>query len=90
MLWHDKFKIFLKNLNVISFIRFFFKFIRISDIRPVVKRVDTVSAEWPAVTNYLYLTYNGTETDVDVQPGAIIVIGKKSLLKGVSDKLLYI
>ncbi|RXG73030.1 CAD protein [Armadillidium vulgare] len=45
------------------------------DIRPVVKRVDTVSAEWPAVTNYLYLTYNGTETDVDVQPGAIIVIG---------------
>ena len=29
-----------------------------SRIRPSVKKVDTVSAEWPASTNYLYLTYN--------------------------------
>merc|ERR1719235_2758225 len=35
------------------------------DIRPVVKQIDTLAAEFPADTNYLYLTYNGTENDVD-------------------------
>lgn len=34
-------------------------------IKPFVKQIDTVAAEWPAVTNYLYLTYNGAEHDVD-------------------------
>ncbi|XP_027201907.2 carbamoyl-phosphate synthetase 2, aspartate transcarbamylase, and dihydroorotase rudimentary [Dermatophagoides pteronyssinus] len=34
-----------------------------NNIRPFVKKVDTVSAEWPATTNYLYLTYNATESD---------------------------
>merc|ERR1719359_2514696 len=29
------------------------------------KQVDTLAAEFPADTNYLYLTYNGTENDVD-------------------------
>ena len=33
-------------------------------IRPVVKQIDTLAAEYPAQTNYLYLTYNGTENDV--------------------------
>ena len=28
-------------------------------IRPVVKQLDTVAAEYPCFTNYLYLTYNG-------------------------------
>jgi len=32
---------------------------------PAVKRIDTLAAEWPAVTNYLYLTYDATEDDVD-------------------------
>ena len=32
---------------------------------PCVKRIDTVAAEWPAITNYLYLTYNGTTNDLD-------------------------
>ena len=27
------------------------------DIHPWVKQIDTVAAEWPAATNYLYLTY---------------------------------
>lgn len=31
---------------------------------PVVKQIDTLAAEYPAQTNYLYLTYNGTENDV--------------------------
>lgn len=33
-------------------------------ILPFVKQVDTVSAEWPASTNYLYLTYNASEHDI--------------------------
>jgi carbamoyl-phosphate synthase large subunit len=33
-------------------------------IIPVVKQIDTLAAEYPARTNYLYLTYNGTENDV--------------------------
>merc|ERR1719161_1777151 len=34
-------------------------------IMPVVKQIDTLAAEFPAETNYLYLTYNGTENDVE-------------------------
>lgn len=34
------------------------------NIFPVVKQIDTLAAEYPAQTNYLYLTYNGTENDV--------------------------
>lgn len=33
-------------------------------ILPVVKQIDTLAAEYPAQTNYLYLTYNGNENDV--------------------------
>jgi len=33
-------------------------------IVPVVKQIDTLAAEYPAQTNYLYLTYNGTDNDV--------------------------
>ena len=33
-------------------------------ILPVVKQIDTLAAEYPAQTNYLYLTYGGTEDDV--------------------------
>lgn len=33
-------------------------------IIPVVKRIDTLAAEYPAQTNYLYITYNGTSNDV--------------------------
>ena len=34
-------------------------------ILPVVKQIDTLAGEFPARTNYLYLTYNGTESDID-------------------------
>ena len=34
-------------------------------IVPVVKQIDTLAAEFPAKTNYLYLTYNGTHNDID-------------------------
>ncbi|WP_288314853.1 carbamoyl-phosphate synthase (glutamine-hydrolyzing) large subunit [uncultured Mediterranea sp.] len=33
-------------------------------IVPVVKQIDTLAAEYPAQTNYLYLTYSGTANDV--------------------------
>ncbi|XP_064196290.1 CAD protein isoform X2 [Anguilla rostrata] len=44
-------------------------------ILPVVKQIDTVAAEWPAHTNYLYLTYNGTENDVAFGEPHVMVIG---------------
>ena len=34
-------------------------------IVPVVKQIDTLAAEFPAKTNYLYLTYNGTHNDIE-------------------------
>ncbi len=36
-----------------------------ANIVPVVKQIDTLAAEWPAKTNYLYLTYGGDENDID-------------------------
>ncbi|OFX32745.1 MAG: carbamoyl phosphate synthase large subunit [Bacteroidetes bacterium GWA2_32_17] len=33
-------------------------------IVPFVKQIDTLAAEYPAQTNYLYLTYNGSENDI--------------------------
>ncbi len=45
-------------------------------IVPVVKQIDTLSAEWPAVTNYLYLTYNGDSDDLIFEKrNKIIVLG---------------
>ena len=44
-------------------------------IVPRVKQIDTLAAEWPAATNYLYLTYHGIEHDVDFSGGAIMVLG---------------
>ncbi|XP_039548605.1 CAD protein isoform X2 [Pimephales promelas] len=44
-------------------------------ILPVVKQIDTVAAEWPAHTNYLYLTYNGSESDVVFEQPHVMVIG---------------
>ena len=36
-------------------------------IVPVVKQIDTLAAEFPANTNYLYLTYNGTVNDIEYE-----------------------
>ena len=46
-------------------------------ILPVVKQIDTLAAEYPAQTNYLYLTYNGTENDVEYvgDHRSIVVLG---------------
>ena len=42
---------------------------------PSVKRIDTLAGEFPAKTNYLYLTYHGAEHDVKPGKRAIAVIG---------------
>ncbi|MDE6079159.1 MAG: carbamoyl-phosphate synthase (glutamine-hydrolyzing) large subunit [Duncaniella sp.] len=46
-------------------------------IVPVVKQIDTLAAEYPAQTNYLYLTYNGNENDVTYlhDHRSIVVLG---------------
>ncbi|MEN6619813.1 MAG: carbamoyl-phosphate synthase (glutamine-hydrolyzing) large subunit [Rikenellaceae bacterium] len=46
-------------------------------IVPVVKQIDTLAAEYPARTNYLYLTYNGTHNDVNYlgDHKSIVVLG---------------
>jgi carbamoyl-phosphate synthase large subunit len=46
-------------------------------IIPVVKQIDTLAAEYPAMTNYLYLTYSGTSNDVKYKGDhkSVIVLG---------------
>ncbi|NDV68372.1 carbamoyl-phosphate synthase (glutamine-hydrolyzing) large subunit [Dysgonomonas sp. 25] len=46
-------------------------------IVPCVKQIDTLAAEYPAQTNYLYITYNGTENDVNYlgDKKSVIVLG---------------
>ncbi len=45
-------------------------------IVPFVKQIDTLAAEYPASTNYLYLTYNGSEHDVPFhRRKSVIVLG---------------
>eukprot|EP00961_Rhodomonas_salina_P112681 1515899-Rhodomonas_salina.1 len=42
---------------------------------PVVKQIDTVAAEYPACTNYLYWTYNGKVNDLTPSNAAVLVLG---------------
>ena len=46
-------------------------------ILPVVKQIDTLAAEYPAQTNYLYLTYGGTQNDIAYENDrrSIVVLG---------------
>lgn len=46
-------------------------------IIPWVKQIDTLAAEYPAVTNYLYLTYSGSEHDIwyENDKRSVIVLG---------------
>jgi carbamoyl-phosphate synthase large subunit len=46
-------------------------------IVPAVKQIDTLAAEWPAVTNYLYMTYGGNSNDIQIshEDKGIVVIG---------------
>jgi carbamoyl-phosphate synthase large subunit len=53
-------------------------------ILPVIKQIDTLAAEYPAETNYLYMTYSGTENDVEPRAGAVMVLGGGSYRIGQS------
>ena len=59
-------------------------------IHPYVKRIDTLAAEWPAITNYLYLTYSASEHDIDFEQEnnsnlrKIIVLGSGTYRIGAS------
>jgi len=47
-----------------------------SGIVPYVKQIDTLAAEYPAKTNYLYLTYNASEDDLDFkEENQVVVLG---------------
>ncbi len=53
-------------------------------ILPVIKQIDTLAAEYPATTNYLYMTYQGSGNDVDPKAGAVMVLGSGSYRIGSS------
>ena len=46
-------------------------------IKPVVKQIDTLAAEYPAQTNYLFMTYNGTTHDIAYENDgkSVVVVG---------------
>ncbi len=48
-----------------------------NNVLPVVKQIDTLAGEYPAQTNYLYMTYNGTEHDIEFfdDNKSVIVLG---------------
>jgi len=62
--------------------------LRISEgVRPYVKQIDTLAAEWPARTNYLYLTYGGSIDDLDFSRKSkekVLVLGAGVFRIGVS------
>ena len=45
------------------------------NIMPFVKQIDTVAAEFPAFTNYLYVTYNAAEHDISFEDKGTMVLG---------------
>ena len=59
------------------------KMLKVRDYRkklgvlPCVKQIDTLAGEYPAMTNYLYVTYNGSENDVKYEHDgcSVIVLG---------------
>ncbi|OGD87204.1 carbamoyl phosphate synthase large subunit [Candidatus Curtissbacteria bacterium RIFCSPHIGHO2_01_FULL_41_11] len=50
-----------------------------NNIRPRVKQIDTLAAEYPAQTNYLYLTYNGEKDDIPQIENLKLFFGKNGI-----------
>ena len=45
-------------------------------VKPLVKQIDTLAAEWPSQTNYLYMTYDGEEDDIEfTRSRSVLVLG---------------
>lgn len=53
------------------------QFRKTAGIIPVIKQIDTLAAEWPAKTNYLYMTYGGDEDDIELSKSKskVMVLG---------------
>ncbi len=59
------------------------KLLQVRDLRkrvgvlPFIKQIDTLAAEYPAQTNYLYITYNGSENDIEkpTDNKSVVVLG---------------
>ncbi len=46
------------------------------NIVPFIKQIDTMAAEWPATTNYLYTTYNATKHDIEkASKKSVLILG---------------
>jgi carbamoyl-phosphate synthase large subunit len=57
----------------------------VHSIQPCVKQIDTLAAEYPAKTNYLYFTYNGQDDDVAGGEGdSVVVLGSGAYCIGSS------
>jgi carbamoyl-phosphate synthase large subunit len=44
-------------------------------LRPAIKRIDTMAAEYPATTNYLYMTYAARQDDIEPSNSGVMVLG---------------
>lgn len=66
-----------RNLDVEDAQKIVRLFRKAHGIVPVVKQIDTLAAEFPAATNYLYLTYNGSYNDIKYEHDrkSVIVLG---------------
>jgi carbamoyl-phosphate synthase large subunit len=53
------------------------QFRKTAGIIPAIKQIDTLAAEWPARTNYLYVTYGGDEDDIELtkDKSKVLVLG---------------
>merc|ERR1719330_233773 len=63
-------------------------------VTPVVKQIDTLAAEFPAQTNFLYMTYSGTHHDIEfganaADPTDVVVLGGGSYKIGSSVEFDY-
>lgn len=61
-----------------------YEFRRVNNIRPFIKMIDTSAGEFRSDTNYLYLTYNAIEDDVERLNNSVIVLGSGSYKIGSS------
>ncbi|PMP90695.1 MAG: carbamoyl phosphate synthase large subunit, partial [Caldisphaera sp.] len=56
-----------------------------NNLLPKIKQIDTLAGEWPAITNYMYTTYNGNEDDINFsKDNSILIIGSGVFRIGVS------
>ncbi|AFZ71212.1 carbamoylphosphate synthase large subunit [Caldisphaera lagunensis DSM 15908] len=56
-----------------------------NNLSPKIKQIDTLAGEWPAISNYMYTTYNGFEDDIKFNEDYnILIIGSGVFRIGVS------